>query len=104
MCGRASEDPKGDESKEWVRTGNLVAARTGLEHCPRCPNKNLAVHTKSALLQNTLAPSMRRTALLLLLATARGVFWAVEQPMTSLFWEHPRWQCLLRQLSGKVRR
>ena len=35
-----------------------------------------------------------RVVYLLILCIKRGVFWIVEQPWTSIVWNHPRWQYL----------
>ena len=40
-----------------------------------------------------------RTALLIYLCEARGLFWTLEQPSTSLAYRHPRFQAMLKKIS-----
>ena len=43
-----------------------------------------------------------RVVYLLILCIKRGVFWIVEQPWTSIVWNHPRWQYLEKRFGEHI--
>eukprot|EP00973_Karenia_brevis_P091214 12406371-Karenia_brevis.AAC.1 len=43
-----------------------------------------------------------RVVYLLILCMKRGIYWIVEQPKTSIVWEHPRWKYLERRYGAEI--
>ena len=59
-------------------------------------------HTESAYIQGQNA-LVARLVYVLTLCCKRGVWWIVEQPASSIMWEHPRWKRLVRRYRAIVR-
>ena len=95
--GRTELDPMGASGSPSACMGNLMVARSA----PQLPSRGPLANVFAAFAQ-PLYPCMfafmhaasLRMALLLHLASARGVMWMLEQPSSSLMFQHPRLQHL----------
>ena len=64
--------------------------------------RHLAILGNYAALVRAHNALVARVVYLLILCIKRGVFWIVEQPWTSIVWNHPRWQYLEKRFGEHI--